>query len=307
MKNNLSVSSSPGSADGNGGAGFSTPSPEQVVSYLREHPASPPSAWSVRMPMLVAVVLIVVSIVLGGPIGALLPWFALAWLFGHSALRAYKAQALETDVRKTQELAMLRRYPEALRRGWRLLPAACVNPMLHSQTVAMISHCLDTLGAYDSAIVGYDYLLERMPAGQPVAVHIGVSRAGASLGAENLSDADDALRRLRGAVEPFNHTPISAAYRLTQLAQRVRTHHFADAVQERDGLIEALRPLGVEAGYGHALMALCYYQQPQNDLEPDGQDVNTQAREWWERATLLLPAGALVGRYPELKPLVELS
>jgi len=295
MRNNLRLSSLPG-------PDFSPPSPKQVGAHLNQHPASPPSVWSIRTPLLIAAGLIVLSIAMDGPVGSLLLWVALGWLFGHSAYRTHKAQVLETLVRKSQELAMLRRYPEALRRAWRLLPKAQGNPMLHSQTVAMISHCLDALGAFDAAIVGYDYLLKRMPPGQPITVHLGVSRAFASLGAENLSDADDALRRLRGAVEPFDHTPISAAYRLTRLAQQVRTHHFADAVQQRDGLLEALRPLGVEAGYGHALMALCYTQQPQ----PDGDDSIDQTRKWWDRATLLLPPGTLIDRFPELKPLAEL-
>jgi len=284
-------------------ADFSPPSPEQVASHLQKHPPSLPSAWAIRTPLLIAGALIILSIAIGGVVGGLLPWMALAWLLGHSALRAHQAQALEADVRRTQELAMLRRYPEALRRSWGLLSRVQANPMLHGQTVSIIAHSLDALGHFDAAIVGYDYLLKRMPPGQPITVHIGVSRAAASLGADNLSDADDALRRLRGSVEMFNHTPISAAYRLTQLAQQVRTHHFADALQDRDGLMDALRPLGVEAGFGHALMALCYYQQP----KPDGEDTLAQAQKWWGRATLLLPAGTLVGRFPELKPLTELA
>ena len=300
---------------------FSPPSAQQFADYLKSHPVNPPSIWALRTPMLIAIGLLVLSMVTGGVAGVLLPWIALAWLFGHSAVRTLRAQALEAQVRRSHELAMLRRYPEALRAGWQQLPASCVNPMMHSQTVAMISHCLDTLGQYDAAIVGYDYLLKRLPGNQPVAVHIGVSRAGAALGAENLSDADDALRKLRGAVEPYKHTAIGAAYTLTLLAQQVRTHHFEDALNESDDLIASLRPLGVEAGYGHALMALCYHKKHQADTGSELSESNInnpqddastpdalqQARLWWQRATLLLPPEALVDRYPELKPLRELA
>jgi hypothetical protein len=236
-----------------------------------------------------------------------LPWVGLAWLFGHNWVRAQRAMRLESQVRKSQETAMLRRYPRSLREAWRILPQATPMPALHSQTVAMISHCLDSLGCYDAAIVGYDYLLQRLPPGEAITVHIGVSRANAALGAERLSDADDSIRRLRGAVEPFKDTTISAAYRLAQLAQQVRTHHFAEGAEENDDLIEALRPLGIEAGYGHALLALCHYKQNQRDGEADPQPSRDAARLWWDRATLLLPPATLLQRYPELAPLTEMT
>ncbi len=287
---------------------FAPPTPEQFDAHLRCCPVNPPSKWQARAPWLVALALFALSYLTAGPASALLPWVALAWLLGHSSIRTRRALALEAQVRRTQEIAMLRRYPEALRRGWRALPRVVPNPMLHGQTVAMIAHCMDTLGSYDAAIVGYDYLLKRMPSGQPITVHIGVSRAAAVLGAERLSDADDSLRQLRGAVEPFENTPISAAYRLAQLTQQVRTHHFAEAVSESTGLVEALRPLGVEAGYGHALMALCHYHCPENGPDTNASpDAHRSARTWWDQATLLLPSGSLLHRFPELAPLTELA
>jgi len=138
-------------------------------------------------------------------------------------------------------------------------------------------------------------------------VHIGVSRANAALGADRLSDADDSIRRLRGAVEAFPDTTISATYRLAQLAQQVRTHHFAEGVKENDDLLDALRPLGVEAGYGHALMALCHYHDPTQGETADDATAHDAAKQWWGRATLLLPSHTLLSRYPELKPLTELA
>jgi hypothetical protein len=284
---------------------FAPPTPEQFHDLLRDHPANPPTKWQVRAPLLIAVALIIVSFAMADPLSALLPWVALAWLFGHSSIRTRRALTLEYNVRRTQEIAMLRRYPEALRRGWRTLPQTVPAPMLHGQTVAMISHCLDTMGCYDAAIVGYDFLLNNLSPGQPITVHIAVSRAAAVLGAERLSDGDDSIRRLRGPVEPFDNTPIGAAYRLARLTQQVRTHHFADGVDESEGLIEALRPLGVEAGYGHALMALCHYHCTDADSESAG--THQDARTWWEQATLLLPAGSLLHRFPELAPLTELK
>ena len=70
------------------------------------------------------------------------------------------------------------------------------------------------------------------------------------------------------------------------------------------------RPLGVEAAYGHALMALAHHQlaqRPQpaktDDVEP--MDHNTLTLIWWQRATLLLPVQALVQRFAELQTLAE--
>lgn len=288
-------------------SGFAPPSPEQFEEHLRAHPVNPPGKWQVRAPILVAAGLLGLSIATTGPVSALLPWIGLAWLFGHNWVRAQRAMRLESQVRKSQETAMLRRYPRSLREAWRILPQATPMPALHNQTVAMISHCLDSLGCYDAAIVGYDYLLHRLPPGEPITVHIGVSRANAALGAERLSDADDSIRRLRGAVEPFKDTTISAAYRLAQLAQQVRTHHFAEGAQENGDLIDALRPLGIEAGYGHALLALCHYKQNHHGNEAGAPPAHDAAKLWWGRATLLLPPDSLLQRYPELVPLTEMT
>ena len=283
---------------------FTPPTPEQFQDFLRDHPANPPTVWQLRTPWIVFLVLFLLSYVTAGPMSALLMFAALIWLIGHTSYRTRKMVNLQMGVRHAQETAMLRRYTTALRQGWRMLPQVTPIPQLHGQTVAMISHCLDTLGEYDAAIVGYDYLLAMLPPGQPITVHLGVSRAAAALGAERLSDADDAIRRLRGPIEPFNNTPISAAYRLAQLTQQVRTHHFEEGVQESGGLIEALRPLGVDAGYGHALMALCHFHTDANTSDNAASDA---AKNWWQQATLLLPPNTLLQRYPELQPLTELS
>jgi hypothetical protein len=289
---------------------FTPPDAEQFEAHLRAFPPSPMSKWQVRAPLLVAAGFLGMSLATSGPVSAVLPWLGLGWLLGHNWARARRAMSLEAQVRGAQEVAMQRLYPRALREAWRLLPQVTPAPNLHSQTVAMIAHCLDSLGCYDAAIVGYDYLVQRLPAGEPITVHLGVSRANAALGADRLSDADDTIRRLRGAVEPFPGTPISAGYRLARLAQQVRTHHFAEGAQENADLVEALRPLGVEAGYGHALMALCHYRMYEGLDAHDtaaGPSAQDSARLWWDRATLLLPIDALLKRYPELEPLAEIT
>ncbi len=120
-------------------------------------------------------------------------------------------------------------------------------------------------------------------------------------------------------VERLGRTPVTAGFRLARLIQDVRTHHFADALETSDELIDELRPLGVEAGYGMALMALCYHQHHRRQAEhtdtdtdaasagtggaPDTAGPSDAVARWWQRATLLLPAPVLVDRFPELKVL----
>ena len=104
-------------------------------------------------------------------------------------------------------------------------------------------------------------------------------------------------------------TPISASYRLACLVQQIRTHHFADAVQDSQNLVEELRPLGVESGYGHALLAFAHEPlasrvSAEALAEPEQLAAHaSEARNCWSRATLLLSPEAIADRYPELAPL----
>src|SRR5690606_10485087 len=105
-----------------------------------------------------------------------------------------------------------------------------------------------------------DRLLDMLPQDHPGAIHLRIHRAIAALSAERLLDADEALRRLRNVTSDYARTPLAALYRFAELIQIVRTGHYDDALHEADTLLDALRPLGIEAGYGHALLALCYQQ-----------------------------------------------
>ncbi len=123
-----------------------------------------------------------------------------------------------------------------------------------------------------------------------------IHRAIAKLLCDHLTDADDALRKKRGAAEQYPDTPIAAAYRYAALVQQVQTNHFADAVAASDDLVVQLRPLGVEAGYGYALMALSHHM-----TGADG------AAAWWSRATTLLPPATLTERFSQLRAIEHLA
>ena len=116
-----------------------------------------------------------------------------------------------------------------------------------------------------------------------------------------LADAHDTLQRLRGVVDSFPDTTISAAYGLTRLAQQSKTYHWSEAVESAVDIRRTLRPLGVEAGFGYGLLALAYHHMAQRD---DSRAAR-QCRLWWLRAKTLVPQEGLIDRFPELWALVE--
>lgn len=273
---------------------FQPPDAERFAAHLQQHAVRPPSFWQRRGPLAVLLGAIVVSLLFPGALALVLPWAALGGVLIYLQVRSRKMQRLQAQARAVQELTMMRRAPDALRVGWSLLPQLTVLPTLHGRTIAAMAHCLDLAEAHEAAIVGYDYLLRRMPTEHPGSLQLRIQRAISALFADRLTDADDALRALRNSLDRIRDTPMHAGFLLAQLIQDVRTHHFAEALTLCNDWTAALRPLGVEAGYGHALVALCHRQTDRAD----------DAEHYWRSATTLLPAGVLLHRFPELKPLV---
>ena len=288
---------------------FSPPSAEQFADYLESHPPRGPSkaaAW-IPLAILAAAALLTVATQSSGML--LLAWVALGGVFVFWAIRVKRMRLLDELVLDVQELGLRRRYPQSLRLAWRLLPQLAVVPQLHGRNVAFMAFNLDQLRAFDAAIVGYSYLIDRMPGEHPSRVHLQVQRAIAQLAADQLTDADNALRKLRGIVSEMVGTATHAMFQFAVLFQQVRTYHYQDALPMADSLVEDLRPLGVDAGYGHALMALCWHQSHQGktaeDADADAQQAADAARTWWHRATLLLPVTALTARLDDLKPMLD--
>ena len=275
---------------------FTPPTPQQLEDHLRRCSPRQARRWVTMLPFAGLGMVIVLTFASDGLVSLVSPVLVLAALLVGLNVRVRLLRRLERDVGWVQEFTALRHYREAMARGWRLLPQLRRSPETHGRTVAAMAFCLDQLKAYDSAIVAYDYVLDMAPANQPAAVQLVVQRAGAQLMGDRLTDGDDALRRLRGTMAPYEQTPIGAGYRLAALIQQVRTNHFADAVAESADLAESLRPLGVDAGFGYALMALSHYMtgSPPNDA-PD-----SPAAVWWARATMLLAPSVLIGRFDEL-------
>ena len=277
---------------------FQTPTAQQVDDHLTRHEPRGPSRLLAWLPLTALAVALALSFVIRHPVMLMLPWLALAGTVGFMSLRVRSLRHVEGQVIQAQELAMLRHHAPALQLTWQLIPSACRWPVTHGRLVAFMGHCLDQLKAYDAAIVTYDYLIDQLPRHHPGAVQLLIQRAIAQLQTDQLADADDTIRGLRGMTEAIRHTATGAAYRLAQLLQLVRTNHFAEAAETSASLLEDLRPLGVEAAYGHALMALSYHHL----TDPDAR---SRADLWWSRATLLMPAPALVDRFAELNAIFQ--
>jgi hypothetical protein len=243
-------------------------------------------------------------LMIGQPGFALLPLLALLGLMAYLSGQARSAAELQARSVKAWELAMIRRYREALGQAWELLPACRSKPELHGRAVSVIAHVLGELGKDEAADVAYRYLADRLPPDHPLTLRLKLQQATAALTTGRLADGDDILRQLRGQAEASNDPSLGAAFRMARLVQDVQTGHYADAIKEADDTASALIPLGVEAGYGYALLALCSALLAEHDPsleEAQRIDLKKQARAFWDQGTLLIPPAALVYRYPELQ------
>lgn len=284
-------------------ASFTPPTPQQVHELIERHPAHAPSPWASAWPWAVVLVLVVLSAAVPAPGLSLLPWLGLAGAFAWFAWQRRQFTQLTTRTQDVQALATLRRDAQALRDAWRLLPKLTRMPPLFGSTVFVIGECLDRLRCYEQAIVVYDHLIDRLPEDGSDAAMIRLRRAMAELQCDRLLDADDTLRRMKGAVEAGQFAqPVPALYRLAELMQQVHTHHYAEAMHDAPRLVRQLRPLGVTAGYGFALAALAC-RMLQDHAQVAGAD--DAARRWWSRATLLVPVTRLTERFPAVGVLAE--
>ena len=232
------------------------PSPQQVRDYLEAFPASGAPGWVTWTPLALLMGAMLLAMSHASAVAQLAPWAALGLLYFIVAARVKRMRLLEKQVNRVQEMALTRRTRAAFDEAWSLLPQLAISPELHSRTVAFLGHLLDQLKAHESGIVAFDFLIDRLPAEHPASVQLRVHRAICQLACDRLADADDAIRRLRMLQEPVGASPTHAAYHYAVLVQCVRTRNYDDAVKRGDSLIDALRPLGVDAGYGYALMAL---------------------------------------------------
>jgi hypothetical protein len=287
---------------------FTPPTAEQVQAYLDEHPPRAPSRMLMWLMLVAMGFAFAMMLSPGHPQMAAAALALMGGLFFAVYVRARRLRELDRRAAEAVEWAMLRQFRLSFDQAWLLLPRVVQMPPLHGRVVALIAHGLDQLKAWDSALVAYDELIKRLPDDHPGATQFRVRRAIAHLFTDRLADADDELRRVRNGIDRFAQTAVGGAFRLAELFQRVRTNHFADATEFADTLVADLRPLGVEAGYGHALMALSFHQLSGGAGVGVGErrpEALEEAQQWWRRATILLPVERLVHRFAEITPLTQ--
>lgn len=286
---------------------FDPPSADQLAQHLAKHPAVQAGALQQRGPVLMVIAVVGLALLmLGQPGYALLPLLGLLGLMAYLSGQARAAAQLQERAVRAWEFAMIRRYREALGQAWDLLPACRTKPQLHGRAVTVIAHVLSELGHDEAADVAYGYLMDRLPPDHPLALRLKLQRAIAVLTSGRLADGDDILRKLRGQTEGSADASLAASYRMAKLVQDVETGHYADAIAESDQTEQALIPLGIEAGYGYALLALCWYQLAKHAMDSDEATRTKQSQrsqQLWDQATLLIPAAVLVYRYPALEKL----
>ena len=282
---------------------FTPPTAEQIRTHFDRYPPRGPSKLMTWLPMTALAVALLVSMSIESNWAAILPWLTVGVLFFGLAARIHRAKQLESRITQIQEWVMLHHWVPALRAAWRLLPSLVTLPSMHGRVVAMIAHCLDQIKSYDAAITAYDYLIDRLPTNDLLSIQLRLHRSISLLVNDQLTDADDALRKIRGHTDALNHPGLNATYRLAGIVQQTRTNHWSAAAdQANPELVDQLRPLGIDAGYGYALVALSHYKVN----EPLEQPTTDYTAYWWSLATLLLPTSTLVYRFAELDQLTHL-
>ena len=287
---------------------FEPPTAQQLDKHLASHPVVQGVNWQARLPIMLLIGGVLVLMLIGGPVFALLPLLALLGLAAYISSRTRAAMQLQQRVTRCWELAMIRRYRTALGQAWDLIPACQNNPELHGRVMTVVAHILNELGEVDAAEVAYRYLVDRLPPQHPLSLRLRVQRAIAALCSGRLADADDALRKLRGPTEQSKDPTLAGSYRMARLMQDVYTGHYADAVQNADQTAKDIQPLGIEAGYGHGLLALCFHRlaiRESVEQPEEREQLNQLANRWWDKATLLIPTTALIHRHPDLRDLAR--
>jgi len=269
------------------------PSPEEVYAHAVEHAPRPRGRMRLIALALVGLAIGIMLFFGDSLVGLVAPWLVLGGLVTWGMIQRRAAAAAQQGVRESQELAAWRENHRAFEQSWQLLPMLRSWPELHVQAVMLIATRLDSLRAYESALAGYQYLLDHLPDDHPTGQMIRLQRVSTLLHDDRLADADDELRRL----SRMDLTPLGRALlRSGQLHQQVKTGHFDESDRFDDSLIEQLQPLGIDAGYGYAMASTICHQHDRSEA----------AEQWWRRATLLMHPRRLTDDLPEVTPVAHL-
>ena len=285
---------------------FKAPTVEQVRDLIKRNGPRVVSVWVARLPMIVMIALVGVILVTDNEVAVMLPWLAFMGIMVWTILNVKRAKKAEARTNQLSELAMQRRYVQAIREAWVFLSERSVrgNPVLYIRVLSVIGHCLHEVGSYEAGTEVYNYMIEHVPSGNAQAMQMKAYRAIAWLMDDQLADADDAIRGLRHVREDYKNTVLSASVFFAELLQCVKTNSFEEGIGMAEKGLEELRPMGIEAGYGHGLIALCYVKHGEFGGEWKDEHENG-VKLWWERAKCLIEEKYLLRKLPELGAVVE--
>jgi tetratricopeptide (TPR) repeat protein len=253
-----------------------------------------------------------------------LSWLAMLGLFvGLNILwylTARRVRAEQMQLEAVEELVTLRRWPQAGLVLENMLSQPTRTATGRVQALLYLSSVLARYHRFDDAVAIHTHLLDTISL-DPATTHaIRLGRAMGLLREDRLLDADRAIAELRRSLRsaqsaaerqaeaeddadvndddivPVMSVPESGGLALIEIYRDVKTGHPDEAIQIFNAKLPAMRAqLGNRVADAYALIARAY------DLlgkEPE-------ARELYEKATLLAPVAELNRRYPEVQSLAE--
>jgi tetratricopeptide (TPR) repeat protein len=207
-----------------------------------------------------------------------------------------KRRAEMKQLEAVEELMQLRRWPEAALMLDGLLAQPTRTPQARAQGLIYLSSVLARYHRFTDAIAVHEHLLDEIRFDDGTDYALRLARAMAMLREDHLVDADRAMIELRRIAQGRD----SAGLALVELYRDVKTGHPAEAITVFDEALAAqggrggLRDqLGHRIGDAYGLVAKAY-----DLLSREG-----EARQMYEKATLLAPFVELERRYPELSSL----
>ena len=240
-------------------------------------------------------------------------------------VRRHRAE--QQQVEAAAELVQLRRWPQAAVALQQYLATPARTPQLRSQALIYLASVLARYHRFDDAIAVQNHLIENRLVDEGTAYGLRLGRAMAMLREDHLFDADRAISELRqigragerateraaleraeaaaaataGAAgeavlgEAVQSAPAkpaeSGGLALIEIYRDVKTGHPAEAVTTFEDKLPAMRDqLGHRVADAYALAARAY----------DLLGRETEARDAYEKATLLSPPIELHRRYPEV-------
>lgn len=212
-----------------------------------------------------------------------------AWASTAAVHRRRREQQALDDV---EELIQLRQWEPAAQRVEALLGVPSTSPRFRAQALLELAAILMRYERFEDAIAVHTHLLENEPLDDASSYVIRMSRAMAMLREDHLLDADRAIADLKRR----SAGNVSGLQALIELYRDVKTGHAAEALELIDERLPLIRKqMGHRVADAHALHARAL----------DMLDRKEEAAAAFERATLLAPAGELLRRYPDLRPMFD--